>query len=134
VGIISLAGIVVNNNIVLIDTFTRLKKSGLNTMEAIVRTGAQRLRPVMLTTVTTVAGLMPMLTQLSIDFADREVTIGAPTGEFWVDLALAVVYGLSFATVLTLLVTPCLLAAPLVLRQRLQTVWGWIRRRPVPAE
>ena len=134
VGIISLAGIVVNNNIVLIDTFTRLRKSGLEPLEAIIRTGAQRLRPVMLTTITTVIGLMPMFTQLSIDFANREVTLGAPTGEFWVDLALAVVFGLSFATVLTLVVTPCLLAAPHILRARIRRLRTRTKPQAAPAE
>ncbi len=135
VGIISLAGIVVNNNIVLIDTFSRLMKSGMDPLDAIIRTGAQRLRPVLLTTVTTVIGLMPMFTMLSIDFVGREVTLGAPTGEFWVDLALAVVFGLSFATVLTLLVTPCLIAAPYVLKQRIRRMRvRFRRRRTAPAE
>lgn len=136
VGIISLAGIVVNNNIVLIDTYTRLRSSGLDILDAIVRTGAQRLRPVMLTTFTTVIGLMPMFTQLTIDFVDREVTLGAPTGEFWVDLALAIVFGLSLATALTLLLTPCLLALPHVMRGRMRRAYARIRRRnePSPAE
>ncbi|MDX1580675.1 MAG: efflux RND transporter permease subunit, partial [Alphaproteobacteria bacterium] len=84
IGVIALAGIVVNNNIVLIDTFARLRKAGLEPMAAIVRTGAQRLRPVMLTTITTVVGLMPMFLQLNIDFINREVGAGAPTAEFWV--------------------------------------------------
>ncbi|MFN3232618.1 MAG: efflux RND transporter permease subunit [Alphaproteobacteria bacterium] len=135
VGIISLAGIVVNNNIVLIDTFQRLMKTGMDPFDAIVRTGAQRLRPVLLTTFTTVVGLMPMFMQLSIDFVGREVTLGAPTGEFWVDLALAVVFGLTFATILTLLVTPCLIAAPYVLKRRFGAVKRKMRQRgTAPAE
>ncbi|RMF12212.1 MAG: efflux RND transporter permease subunit [Alphaproteobacteria bacterium] len=109
-GIIALAGIVVNNNIVLIDTYDRLKKSGLPPLEAIVRTGAQRLRPVLLTTITTVVGLLPMVFELDINFITREISTGAPSSLFWVDLAIAIVFGLTFATVLTLVVTPCLLA------------------------
>ncbi|MBO6827819.1 MAG: efflux RND transporter permease subunit, partial [Sneathiella sp.] len=109
IGVISLAGIVVNNNIVLIDTFAHLRKQGMAAMEAILRTGAQRLRPVMLTTVTTIFGLLPMAMQVNIDFVTREVTTGAPSSQWWVQLSTAVAFGLSFATVLTLIITPCLL-------------------------
>ena len=109
VGIIALAGIIVNNNIVLIDTFDQLRvKYGhkMDIREIILRTGAQRLRPVLLTTITTVIGLMPMVLQLNIDFLGREVSVGAPSTQWWVQLATAVVFGLSFSTVLTLIVTP----------------------------
>lgn len=110
VGVISLAGIVVNNNIVLIDTYSHLAKQGMDPLEAIVRTGAQRLRPVLLTTVTTICGLMPMVFQANIDFFSREITMGAPSTQWWVQLASAVAFGLGFATLLTLIVTPAMLA------------------------
>jgi len=110
IGIIALAGIVVNNNIVLIDTFQRLRSDGMPPMEAVVRTGAQRLRPVMLTTITTICGLLPMMFQVNIDFITRTVATGAPSTQWWVQLATAVVFGLGFATLLTLVVTPALLA------------------------
>ena len=110
VGIITLAGIVVNNNIVLIDTYARLCKTGMDPFEAALRTGAQRLRPVLLTAVTTVFGLLPMVFQANIDFIARDVSIGAPSGQWWVQLSTAVVFGLSFATILTLVVIPSLLA------------------------
>ncbi len=110
IGVIALAGIVVNNNIVLIDTFARLKEQGYPPIEAILRTGAQRLRPVMLTTITTICGLLPMVFQVNLDFVTREITAGAPSTQWWVQLATAVAFGLSFATVLTLVVTPSLLA------------------------
>jgi len=110
IGVIALAGIVVNNNIVLIDTYARLVKAGMEPMEAVVRTGTQRLRPVMLTTITTIFGLLPMVLQVNIDFAAREISHGAPSTQMWVQLSTAVVFGLSFATVLTLFVTPSLLA------------------------
>jgi multidrug efflux pump len=110
IGVIALAGIVVNNNIVLIDTYARLVKSGMEPMEAVVRTGTQRLRPVMLTTITTIFGLLPMVFQVNIDFVAREVSQGAPSTQMWVQLSTAVAFGLSFATVLTLFVTPSLLA------------------------
>ncbi len=106
IGVIALAGIVVNNNIVLIDTYDRLKRTSPTPLEAILRTGAQRLRPVMLTTVTTILGLMPMVLGMNIDFAAREVLIGAPSTQWWRQLSTAIVFGLTFATVLTLVVTP----------------------------
>ncbi|MFP6749190.1 MAG: efflux RND transporter permease subunit [Alphaproteobacteria bacterium] len=110
IGVIALAGIVVNNNIVLIDTYARLVKSGMEPMEAVVRTGTQRLRPVLLTTVTTILGLLPMVFQVNIDFVARDIAIGAPSTQWWVQLSTAVAFGLSFATLLTLFVTPSLLA------------------------
>ncbi|MEQ9642188.1 MAG: efflux RND transporter permease subunit [Alphaproteobacteria bacterium] len=109
IGVIALAGIVVNNNIVLIDTYSRLAKD-MPPLEAVVRTGAQRLRPVLLTTVTTICGLLPMVFQMNIDFFGRTVSMGAPSTQWWVQLATAVAFGLAFATLLTLIVTPSLLA------------------------
>ncbi len=111
IGVIALAGIVVNNNIVLIDTYDRLRKTLDNPRDAILLTGAQRLRPVLLTTVTTVLGLLPMVMQVNIDFVSREVSIGAPSTQWWVQLATAIVAGLTFATILTLLITPSALMA-----------------------
>ena len=110
IGVIALAGIVVNNNIVLIDTYSRLVKGGMEPLEAVVRTGAQRLRPVLLTTVTTIFGLLPMVFQTNIDFVARDISVGAPSTQWWVQLSTAVAFGLAFATVLTLFVTPSLLA------------------------
>ncbi|MFN3699929.1 MAG: efflux RND transporter permease subunit [Alphaproteobacteria bacterium] len=109
VGVIALAGIIVNNNIVLIDTFDYLRKTYGDKMsmeEIILRTGAQRLRPVLLTTITTIIGLMPMVMQVNIDFLDRSVNVGAPSTQWWVQLASAVAFGLAFSSVLTLIVTP----------------------------
>jgi multidrug efflux pump len=109
-GVISLAGIVVNNNIVLIDTFNVLCKEGVAPIEAILRTGAQRLRPVLMTTVTTILGLMPMVLEMNLDIFNRSIEFGSPISKFWVQLASAVVGGLTFATLLTLILTPCMLA------------------------
>ena len=111
VGMIALAGVVVNNNIVLIDTYARLRKDGLEAIDAALRTGAQRLRPVLLTTVTTVCGLIPMVYQLNIDLIDRSILVDAPSSQWWTQLSTAIAGGLSFATVLTLILTPCLLVA-----------------------
>jgi len=110
IGVISLAGIVVNNNIVLIDTYNVLRREGYAVVDAILRTGAQRLRPVMLTTVTTILGLLPMVLQVNLDFFNRTAVVGAPSTQWWNQLATAIAGGLAFATVLTLILTPCLLA------------------------
>ncbi len=109
IGVIALAGIVVNNNIVLIDTFNQLKALGYSSLEAALRTGAQRLRPVVLTSVTTALGLMPMVIGLNINFFTREIVYGAPSTQWWTELSSAIAGGLVFATVLTLLVTPAML-------------------------
>lgn len=109
IGVISLAGIVVNNNIVLIDTYNVMRKEGYPVVEAILRTGAQRLRPVMLTTITTILGLLPMVLQVNLDFFERTIVFGAPSTQWWTQLATAIAGGLAFATVLTLVLTPCLL-------------------------
>lgn len=109
VGVIALAGVVVNNNIVLIDTFNGLRKQGMPAKEAAVRTGVQRLRPVTLTTITTILGLLPMVFQLNIDFVHQELSVGAPSSQWWTQLSTAIAGGLAFATPLTLILTPCLL-------------------------
>jgi len=111
VGMIALAGVVVNNNIVLIDTYARLRDEGLEAVEAALRTGAQRLRPVLLTTITTVCGLIPMVYQLNIDLIERTILVDAPSSQWWTQLSTAIAGGLAFATVLTLFLTPCLLVA-----------------------
>ena len=109
IGVIALAGIVVNNNIVLIDTFNQLRRRGIDKQEAILRTGVQRLRPVLLTTVTTILGLLPMVLEMNIDLINQKVEFGAPSTQWWSQLATAVSGGLAFATVLTLVLTPCML-------------------------
>lgn len=109
IGVIALAGIVVNNNIVLIDTYNQMCKRGLNKSEAILRTGVQRLRPVLLTTITTILGLLPMVLEMNIDLVNQKVEFGAPSTQWWSQLATAVAGGLAFATLLTLVLTPCLL-------------------------
>ncbi|MEZ8446608.1 efflux RND transporter permease subunit [Vibrio splendidus] len=109
IGVIALAGIVVNNNIVLIDTYNQLIKRGLDKRDAILRTGVQRLRPVILTTVTTILGLMPMVLEMNIDLINQKIEFGAPSTQWWSQLATAIAGGLAFATVLTLVLTPCLL-------------------------
>jgi multidrug efflux pump len=109
VGVITLAGIVVNNNIVFIDTFNVLRNRGTEALEAILRTCAVRLRPVLLTTVTTILGLMPMVFAVDIDLINRDVSVGAPSTQYWTQLSSSVAGGLAFATLLTLFLTPSLL-------------------------
>ena len=108
-GIVALAGIVVNNNIILIDTYQEYSQY-MPRIEAIIRTAQARIRPVLLTTITTMAGLAPMMFGLSINFADGGYTVNSPTALWWKQLATAVVFGLGIATVLTLIVTPSMLA------------------------
>ena len=109
IGVISLAGIVVNNNIVLIDTYNEMRGRGDDPLTAVLRTGAQRLRPVLLTSVTTVLGLMPMVLGANVDFIRRSIVFGAPSAQWWIDLSSAIAGGLVIATILTLILTPSLL-------------------------
>jgi len=108
-GIVALAGIVVNNNIVLIDTYQEYSRY-MPKIEAIIRTAEARIRPVLLTTITTMAGLTPMMFGLSLDFIGGGYSIDSPTALWWKQLATAVVFGLGIATVLTLVFTPSMLA------------------------
>jgi multidrug efflux pump len=122
-GLIALAGIVVNNNIILIDTYNQLRRQGLEPHAAALETGSLRLRPVLLTAVTTILGLMPMVLSVNVDLLTPSLGFGAPSTQWWTQLSSAIAGGLSFATVLTLLLTPCLL----VLGSRFE-------RRPPPLE
>lgn len=110
IGIIALAGIVVNNNIVLIDTFNEIiKDTEFSVKRAVIETTAQRIRPVLLTTITTILGLLPMVFALTINLFERDILIGAPSGQMWVQMSTAIAGGLFFATLLTLIFTPCML-------------------------
>ena len=106
VGVISLAGIVVNNAIVLGDFIQQLRARGLEKTEAIVRAGALRFRPVLLTAVTTVLGLLPLTIGLNIDFFNLTVECGAESSQWWGAMGVAVIAGLTVATVLTLVIVP----------------------------
>ncbi|KZZ60106.1 efflux RND transporter permease subunit [Oleiphilus sp. HI0123] len=108
-GIIALAGIVVNNNIVLIDTYNSYINNGVSPYQAALMTGEIRMRPVLLTAGTTVLGLIPMVLSMNIDFINRDVAFGAPSTQWWTQLSSAIAGGLAFATVLTLFLTPALL-------------------------
>ena len=109
IGIIANAGVIVNNNIVLIDTYDRLRREGVAAYEAILETCRERARPVVLTAVTAILGVLPIAFGVNIEFATREVTLGAPATQWWISLSTAIVFGLGFATILTLIVTPAAL-------------------------
>jgi multidrug efflux pump len=108
-GIITLTGIVVNNNIVLIDTYNVLRAGGASPLDAVLRTCVQRARPVLLTKITIILALLPMVFEVNVDLIHRDISIGGNSGAFWSQLATAVVAGAAFATMLTLLFTPALL-------------------------
>jgi multidrug efflux pump len=125
VGVVALAGIIVHNNIVLIDTYNQLRRDMPHETihQTIVRTGAQRLRPVFLTVLTCVLGLVPMAMHLSVDLINRDVIYGGTVSAFWVPLARSICFGLTFATVLTLIVTPAMLSLPLRLKNIVRTLF-----------
>ncbi|EHJ91151.1 efflux RND transporter permease subunit [Vreelandella boliviensis] len=108
-GVIALAGIVVNNNIVLIDTYNELRGQGMTPGEAALEAGCLRLRPVLLTAITTVLGLMPMVLGINVDLFTPALGFNAPSAQWWTQMSSAIAGGLTFATALTLLLTPCML-------------------------
>lgn len=117
-GVVALAGIVVNNSIVLIDTYQRLLDTGMEKLDAILKTAGQRLRPILLTTITTMIGLLPMALQISVNMFQRTVQVAEPTAAWWVQLSTAIIFGLGFSTMLTLVLVPVMLSLPDTLRQR----------------
>ncbi|MEP3855550.1 MAG: efflux RND transporter permease subunit [Porticoccus sp.] len=120
IGIVALAGIVVNNNIVLIDTYNHLRRedSHLSALDAAVSSAITRLRPVLLTTVTTAVGLLPLACSVSLDFIHRQIEVNGELASWWQQLAAAIVNGLLFSTILTLVFTPAMLVLPEFLRVR----------------
>ncbi|PPD14033.1 MAG: MFS transporter [Methylobacterium sp.] len=121
-GIISLAGVIVNNNIVLIDTYAEFRRDGMDPTEAILKTCAERARPVVMTAMSSVLGVAPIAFGMNIEFLSREITFGAPATQWWVQLSTAMLFGLTFATILTLIVTPASL-------QMVANVAAWRQRR-----
>ena len=115
-GIVSLAGIIVNNSIVLIDTYNRLKDDEIDPIEAIIRSAAQRLRPIVLTTATTMIGLTPVALQITIDWFGRSIEFGGLMSAWWVPFSTAVIWGLGFSSLLTLFLIPTLLALPIYIK------------------
>lgn len=120
-GVVALFGVVVGHNIVLVDTYYHLRHEGYAADEAAIRAAAQRFRPVVLTTLVTVVGLLPLMFQIHPNFHTGHIEYKAPGSTWWVQLSASVVWGLSFATLLTLVLTPVMLAAPKVYSRR----FGW---------
>ena len=118
IGVIANAGVIVNNNIVLIDTYDRLRREGVAAYDAILETCRERARPVVLTAVTAILGVLPIAFGINLEFLSREVTVGAPATQWWISLSTAIVFGLGFATILTLIVTPAALMAIANLAER----------------
>jgi CzcA family heavy metal efflux pump len=118
IGVISLAGVVVNNAIVLIDYINQQLAKGLSSTEALLRAGAVRFRPVMLTAITTILGLLPMATGISFDFGKMAFDIGGESSQWWGPMAVAVIFGLGFATLLTLILVPVLCSLAHSFRKR----------------
>lgn len=106
IGVISLAGVVVNNNIVLIDYINLLRKRGFSTREAVIRAGVRRFRPVTLTAVTTVLGLIPLTFGFGFDIYTFSIVGGGVDAQFWRSMGIAVIFGLLFGTILTLVIVP----------------------------
>ena len=130
IGVIALAGVVVNNNIVLIATFDQLRDAGMGKIDAILETCRERARPVVLTALTAIFGVLPIAFGLNLELLNHETTFGAPSTQWWISLSSAIVFGLAFATILTLIVTPSMLM--LVTRGDKDRTKGrgWFRRKP----
>ena len=109
IGVIALAGVVVNNNIVLIDTYDTLRREGVEKFEAILKTCRERARPVVLTAATAILGVLPIAFGVNLEIMTHDTTINAPSTQWWIALSSAIVFGLAFSTVLTLIVTPSML-------------------------
>jgi multidrug efflux pump len=134
IGIIANAGVIVNNNIVLIDTYDRLRREGMAAYDAIVETCRERVRPVLLTAVTAILGVLPIAFAVNLEILSRDISVGAPATQWWVHLSTAIVFGLGFATVLTLIVTPAaLMAVENMAEWRRRTLARWRARSAVPA-
>lgn len=129
IGIIALAGVVVNNNIVLIDTYDQLRDGGMEKVEAILETCRERARPVVLTALTAILGVLPIAFGLNLELLGHETTYGAPSTQWWISLSSAIVFGLAFATVLTLIVTPSMLMIVSRDGPRKWRWFGWLRKR-----
>ncbi|QPC85890.1 AcrB/AcrD/AcrF family protein [Mesorhizobium sp. NBSH29] len=127
IGVIALAGVVVNNNIVLIDTYDRLREEGWNKLDAVLQTCRERARPVVLTAMSAILGVLPIAFGLGLEIFHRETTINAPSTQWWIALSSAIVFGLSFATVLTLVVTPSMLMV-FTRDKPVPGQLGWLRR------
>ena len=128
VGVISLAGVVVNNAIVLIDYVNKLRQRGMKIKDAVISAGATRLRPVLLTAITTVLGLLPMVTGVSYDFHKMSLSLVSESTQWWQNMAIVVIFGLVIATFLTLVVVPVLYSLLATMSERISSLTARIRK------
>jgi len=128
VGVISLAGVVVNNAIVLIDYTNKLRQRGLDLTDAVISAGATRFRPVMLTAITTILGLIPMATGVSINFRQMSISMVSETSQYWKSMSVVVIFGLAVATLLTLVVVPTLYSLIAVAPKSLKSAFAAVKR------
>ena len=130
IGIIALAGIVVNNNIVLVDYIMQLRGRGMEKQDAIIEGGATRLRPVLLTALTTILGLVPLTFGINVDFVGLladfapNFQIGSENTQFWGPMGTAIISGLTFATFLTLVIVPVMYSAFDSISRRVTLAFG----------
>ncbi len=128
VGVISLAGVVVNNAIVLIDYTNKLRDRGFSLHEAVIAAGSTRLRPVLLTAVTTILGLLPMVTGVSYDFHKWAISWLSESTQWWRSMAIVVIFGLMVATFLTLIVVPVLYSLFASIHEQAERSVKWVKR------
>jgi multidrug efflux pump len=133
IGVISLAGVVVNNNIVLIDYINKLRLRGLTRREAVVAAGLRRFRPVTLTAITTVLGLIPLTFGFGFDLYSMSFAGAGESAEFWRSMGIAVIFGLVFATVLTLIIVPVIYSTlddlPEIFKQGIEGVNSFVKKK-----
>ncbi|MHB8764824.1 MAG: efflux RND transporter permease subunit, partial [Deferrisomatales bacterium] len=125
IGVISLAGVVVNNAILLLDAVRQFQQRGQSAREAVISAGMVRLRPVLLTAITTMLGLLPMAAKLNIDFLSLTYQYNTESSQWWQSMAVAIIFGLALSTVLTLGVVPTLYLLYGKTRLRLFRRLGW---------
>jgi len=128
VGVISLAGVVVNNAIVLIDYVNKLRQRGMKITEAVISAGATRLRPVLLTAITTILGLLPMVTGVSFDFHKMSISLVSSSTQWWQNMAIVVIFGLMIATFLTLVVVPVLYSLLATMNEKVPSLIAKIKQ------
>lgn len=133
-GVVALAGIIVNNSIVMIDTYNRLKDESSDQIKVIIHASSQRLRPILLTTATTMIALIPVALQITINWFGRDIEVGGLMAAWWVPFSTTVIWGLGFSSILTLFLVPTLLAVPVYLKHNRNRWTRNIRRRIQPAE
>ncbi|MEC7831071.1 MAG: efflux RND transporter permease subunit [Pseudomonadota bacterium] len=133
-GIVSLAGIIVNNSIVLIDTYNRLRNDHDDPLETILHSAVQRFRPIILTTATTMIALIPVALQITIGWFDRSIEFGGLMAAWWVPFSTAVIWGLGFSSVLTLFLVPTLLSMPIYFKRNKYNFINRLKNRIQPAE